>query len=228
MFNGPGTYDVDKILNGWYEPLECDGYGDPGLKPYPCCGSTHPSVSRMIDLATRHDLKPEMVERIEVMPHARRLPHTNNPNPTTPLGAKFSMQYCVARALAERAVTLRHFEPDAHFDPAIRDLMTRVEAKPHPDLADHGPQQWGTEIIVHTKDGQRLASRLDIYPSRGPAGVPMTRDELWTKFSDCGELVLPARQVAPLFDALMAIETLASTAELTRLLETPETRSHAA
>ena len=228
VFNGPGTYDVDKILNGWYEPLECDGYGDPGLKPYPCCGSTHPSVSRMIDLATTHDLKPDMVEKVEVMPHARRLPHTNNPNPTTPLGAKFSMQYCVARALSERAVTLRHFEPDAHFDPAIRDLMTRIEARPHPDMPADGAQHWGTEIIVHTKDGQRLASRLDIYPSRGPAGVPMTRSELWTKFSDCGQLVLPASQVAALFEKLMAIETVAATADLTQLLEAPSARSHAA
>lgn len=228
VFNGPGTYDVDKILTGWYAPLECEGLGDPGLKPYPCCGSTHGSVSRMIDLATTHNLTAEQVERIEVMPHARRLPHTDNPDPRTPLGAKFSIQYCVARALDERAVTLRHFEPDAHFDPKIRALMARVDAKPHPDLPDDGPHQWGAEVVVYTKDGQRLASRRDDYPSRGPAGVPMTREELWTKFSDCGQLALPAAQVAPLFEKLMAIETVGATSELTQLLEAPRTRSAAA
>ena len=99
---------------------------------------------------------------------------------------------------------------------------------PHTDLAETGPHQWGTEIVVHTKDGQRFASRLDDYPSRGPAGVSMTRDELWTKFSDCGQLALPAGQVAPLFDKLMAIETVGTTAELTRLLEAPASRSQAA
>lgn len=73
-----------------------------------------------------------------------------------------------------------------------------------------------------------FASRLDDYPSRGPAGVPMTRDELWTKFSDCVLLALPSAQVLSLFDMLMAIETLGSTAELPRLLEAPLSRSQAA
>ena len=40
----------------------------------------------MIDLARTHDLTPERVETIEVMPHGRRLPHTDNPDPRTPLG----------------------------------------------------------------------------------------------------------------------------------------------
>jgi 2-methylcitrate dehydratase PrpD len=228
VLNGPGTYDVDKILADWYAPLECGGFGDPGLKPYPCCGSTHASVSRMIDLATTHDLKPDQVARIEAMPHARRLPHTDNPDPQTPLGAKFSIQYCIARALDERAVTLRHFAPDAHFDPAIRAIMTRVEAKPHPEISADGRHPWGAEVIVHTKDGRVLASRVDDYPSRGPAGIPMTREELWTKFSDCGQLALPASQIAPLFDKLMTIETVTATSDLTRLLEAPRTHARAA
>ncbi len=228
VFNGSGTYDVDKMLADWYAPLECGGYGDPGLKPYPCCGSTHASVARMIDLATTHNLTPDEVARIEVMPHARRLPHTDNPDPRTPLGAKFSMHYCIARALDERAVTLRHFEAEAPFDPAIRSIMARVEAKPHPELSADGRHPWGAEVVVHTNDGRRLASRLDDYPSRGPAGIPMTHDELWTKFSDCGQLALPAAQVAPLFEKLMAIETVTATSELTRLLEAPRAGARAA
>jgi 2-methylcitrate dehydratase PrpD len=228
VFNGPGTYDTVRILADWYAPIEAGGPADPGLKPYPCCGSTHASVSRMIALATAHDLHPDQVERIEVMPHLRRLPHTNNPDPQTPLAAKFSIQYCVARALVDRAVKLDHFEGAAHFDPAVRALLPRIEARAHPDMPADGVHQWGTEIVVHTKDGQRFASRLDDYPSRGPAGVPMTRDELWTKFSDCGERALPRAQLPPLFEKLAAIETIASAAELTALLEAPRAAVRAA
>src|SRR5262249_9783889 len=149
-----GTYDAERILADWYKPLEVEG-GEPGLKPYPCCGSTHASINRMIHLATTHDLKPQDIEKIDVMPHARRLPHTNNPDPRTPLAAKFSMQYVVARALADRAVRLDHFEGDAHLDPAIRMLMARVDARPHPDMADDSLLQWGTEVAVITRSGQR-------------------------------------------------------------------------
>jgi 2-methylcitrate dehydratase PrpD len=221
VFNGPGSYDAARILADWYAPIEAAGAADPGLKPYPCCGSTHASVSRTIALATTHDLSPERIERIEVMPHPRRLPHTNNPDPRTPLAAKFSIQYCVARALANRAVRLEHFEGEAHFDPTIRALLPRIAARAHPDMSTDSPHQWGTEVVVHTRDGERFASRLDDYPSRGPAGIPMTRDELWTKFSDCGERSLPRTQLPPLFDKLASIETISCVGELTALLETP-------
>lgn len=216
VFNGHGTYTVAAMLNGWYSPFECAGAADPGLKPYPCCGSTHPSISRMIDLAHRHDLDPAMIRHILVMPHPRRLPHTNNPDPRTPLAAKFSIQYCVARAAIDRAIRLAHFEGDAPFDPAVRDLMQRIEARPHPDM----PEDWGTEVVVETTDGRRLASRLDDYPSRGPAGVPMSHAELWSKFEDCGRRSLPVTTLPALFDALMRIDSAPDAKHLTRLLRT--------
>jgi 2-methylcitrate dehydratase PrpD len=214
VFNGPGTYDTARILDQWYNPFECGGAGDPGLKPYPCCGSTHPSIGRMIELAHRHDLRPERIARITVMPHARRLPHTDNPDPRTPLAAKFSIQYCVARALADRSVKLAHFEGDAPFDPTVRALMRRLDARPHRDM----PEDWGTEVIVETTDGARFASRLDDYPSRGPAGDPMTHAELWTKFADCAERSLQRASLSAVFDSLMGIASLPRLHDLTSLL----------
>lgn len=218
VFNGPGTYDIARILDGWYAPVLAGGAGEPGLKPYPCCGSTHAAINRMLDLTTTYDLKPEQVESIEAMPHLRRLPHTDNPNPQTPLEAKFSVQYCVARALADRTVKMAHFEGAAHFDPTIRALMERVQARPHPDMANDSPLQWGAEVVVTTKDGRRLASRIDDYKHIGPGGNPMTREELWTKFSDCASRVLPSDQIAPLFEKLARIETVGAVRELTDLL----------
>ena len=136
------------------------------------------------------------LETIEIMPHPRRLPHTDNPDPRTPLAAKFSVQYVVARALADRAVLLRHFEGVAQFDPTIRDLMARTRTRPHPDMADDSPLQWGSEVVVTTRDGQRFASRLDDFERRGPRGVPMSDQELWEKFSDCARRSLPTSTAA--------------------------------
>lgn len=215
VFNGPGTYDIGHMLNGWYDPLECGGPADPGLKPYPCCGSTHPSISRAIELATRHHLTAERIGHVTVMPHARRLPHTNNPDPHTPLAAKFSVQYCVARALVDRGVKLSDFEGDAHFDPVVRSIMRKMDVRAHPDM----PDDWGSEVVVITADGHRLASRLDDYPSRGPAGEPMGHSELWGKFKDCASRSLPREMLSPLFDTLMGIARLDDVSELTGLMQ---------
>ena len=43
-----------RMLDGWDAPFMMRGAGEPGLKPYPCCGSTHAAIDRMSDLARRY------------------------------------------------------------------------------------------------------------------------------------------------------------------------------
>jgi 2-methylcitrate dehydratase PrpD len=182
----------------------------------------------ILHLAKTHDLQPDDVEAIEVMPHLRRLPHTDNPDPRTSLAAKFSIQYCVARALTDRAVRLHHFEGDAMMEPAVRALLPRVKAFGHPDMPADSDQQWGAEVVVHTRDGRRLASRIDNYERPGPGGRMLTDGELWTKFSDCAERALPRSAIAPLYDALCRVVALPKVTDLTTLMRYPELRSKAA
>jgi 2-methylcitrate dehydratase PrpD len=219
VFNGPGTYDTARMLDGWYAPFECDGGAEPGLKPWPCCGSTHAAIDRAIALATQHDLAPAAIEAVAILPHARRLPHTDNPDPRTPLAAKFSIQYCVARALADRAVKLAHFEGDAPADPAIRALMARCSARPHPEMPADGPRQWGAELVVTLRDGRRLASRVDDFARLGPGGRPVTAATQWEKFADCARRMLPEAQATALFAALGALGRCEDAAALTRLMQ---------
>ena len=182
----------------------------------------------MLYLAKTYDLHPDEVATIDVMPHLRRLPHTDNPDPRTPLAAKFSIQYCVARALTDRAVRLAHFEDGAESDPIVRALLPRVLARAHPDMPADSADQWGAEVVVHTKDGRRLASRVDEYERCGPGGQMMTHDELWTKFSDCAERSLPKAVIAPLFDKLSSVADMAEVTELTTLMRYPNAKSKAA
>ena len=143
---------------------------DPGLKPYPCCGSTHLSVGRMIDLATRHDLdsRPGRLYLSSCCtPDACRTPTTptralrSPPNPATSTSVPFA-------TLKDRAVRLSAFEGDAHLDPTVRAQMARVILKPHPDM----PEDWGTEVIVETTDGNRFSSRAGRLPFRRPRRRP--------------------------------------------------------
>lgn len=59
-------------------------------------------------LVEEHGLTPAQVEPAESWTHPRRPAHTDRPEPTTELEAKFSVQYCLARALMSRAVKLEH------------------------------------------------------------------------------------------------------------------------
>lgn len=217
VFNGPGTYDIERMFAGWGAALEI---ADPSiaLKQFPCCGSAHPAIMMALRLREEEGIRSEQIERIEVMPHGRRLRHTDKPDPRTPLEGKFSVQYVVARALKDGAVRLKDFEDAAVMEPSIRQLLNVTAARAHPDMADDSPDQWGAEVVVMMKDGRRLSRRVENVVGRG-GDYPMTSDELWEKFSDCAVRALPREQIAPLFERLETLDTVSDMTQVTRLLE---------
>jgi 2-methylcitrate dehydratase PrpD len=215
-FNGPGTYDAERMFEDWANPLEVTS-PTMGLKQFPCCGSTHPAVSMMLALRQEEGVTAEAVQWIEIMPHMRRLPHTDNPDPHTPLAAKFSVQYAVARALLDGSVRLQHFEGEAHMDPAVRAIMRRTTARPHPDMPHDSKEQFGAEVRVTLRDGRALSRRVDGLIGRG-GDHPMTSDELWEKFYDCSRRALPKPDLLPLFERLESLEKVEDIRKVTSML----------
>jgi 2-methylcitrate dehydratase PrpD len=220
VYNGPGLHDAGKIFADWAKPLEVEAPGI-ALKQFPCCGSTHPAIAMALKLAQEEKITAADVAAIEILPHARRMPHTDNPWPVTPLQAKFSVQYAVVRALLSGAPRLAHFEGEAALEPEVQRLLGLVTTAPHPDMPRDGADQWGAEVIVTTKDGRRLSRRVNQMVGRG-GDNPMSSSELWTKFTDCAERGIPRENVAPLFDKLECLEDAQDIRDITRLLEKPE------
>lgn len=216
VYNGPGLYDAERMLEGWGDPWEIES-DDNGLKQFPCCGSTHPAISMMLKLVKEEGLKADDARRIDILAHRRRLPHTDNPWPKSPLEAKFSIQYATARALADGAVRIADFEGEAYADPRVTRLLEVTSARPHPDMPDDSPNQFGAEVIVTTKDGRALSRRIDQMVCRGGPHA-MSRDELWEKFEDCGQRVLARDRVAPLFERLQTLEAASDVGEVARML----------
>jgi 2-methylcitrate dehydratase PrpD len=215
VYNGAGNFDGDAALRGWADPLDIV---EPGIaiKQYPCCGSTHPAIDAMLMLVAEHSLKPDDVEHVTSWTHPRRLQHTNRPQPASALDAKFSVQYCVARALLQGHVVLSDFEGDAWADPSVRSLMQRVTAEPDP-LADRQPDHFGAEIVVSLRDGRRLSKRVSKAAGRTSANpLPMSRIE--AKFIDCAKHALngDAHASLNLLAALWKIDEAADVAGIMR------------
>ena len=217
VFNGEGNYWPEQILDSWGAPWEIETE-EIGLKQFPCCGSTHPAIAMMLALVREEHITADRVRSIEILAHPRRLPHTDNPNPTTPLAAKFSIQYVTARALADAAVQIGHFTENALAEERIRRLLPLITTRPHPSMPDDGPRQFGAEVVVTMLDGRRLSRRIDHLLGRG-GDNPMSSEELLTKFEDCAGRALARDQIAPLFERLETLETVADLGQVTQLLE---------
>ena len=217
VFNGAGAFDAEKMFQDWARPLEIESETI-ALKQFPCCGSTHPAIAMMLRLVREEGVRAGDVAAIEVLPHARRLRHTDNPWPQSSLEAKFSVQYATARALLDGVVRLRHFEGAAHEDPEIRKLLQITRARAHPGMADDAEEQWGAQVTVTLHNGQRLSRRVDQLVGRGGKSA-MTRDEMWAKFEDCAERSLPGERLREVFDMLEGLDSVGDINELTRLLQ---------
>ena len=215
VFNGAGNYDAAKALAGWANPLEILSPGV-GLKQYPCCGSTHSAIDAMLILRERHKLTPDNVAKIESITHDRALAHTDRADPQSTLDAKFSVQYCVARALMHGDVAFEHFEGNSYADPVVRSLLKRIETRPHAHQPNGMYEHFQGEVVVTTTDGQRYSACVD-QPLRGPQNAAPP-DRLKQKFNDCAARALAPAEIGRVYELLERFETLANVRELTDVM----------
>ena len=208
VFNGAGNFDAEAILKDWGQPYDIV---QPGLavKQHPCCGSTHPAIDAMLLLRHEHNIAPERVARVDSWTHPRRLAHTDRPDPQSGLDAKFSVQYCLARALLGGRIVLEDFEGEAFRDAQARTLMRRIHAAPHPEMAAAGGEHLGAEVRVTFDDGRTIAQRVGSALGRGPDNR-LPPDALTGKFANCAARALPPAQVEQLQRNLMRLDEASS------------------
>jgi 2-methylcitrate dehydratase PrpD len=217
VFNGPGTYDAERMLAHWGDPFDIVAPGI-AVKQYPCCGSTHPALDVMLDLVRRHDLKPANVARIDAWTHARRLEHTNRPDPQSGLQAKFSVQYCLARALTDCAIRIEHFEGDAWSDPAVRAVLPRVHAAAYTTAQFPADNHYGAEVTVTTTGGKEVSGKVDEAAGR-TSGNPLSRERLREKFDNCVARALPRSRAGALADMIERLDTVADMRSFSALVD---------
>jgi 2-methylcitrate dehydratase PrpD len=216
-FNGSGNYDSGKILPAWGAPFDLARPGL-GIKQYPCCGSTHPALDAMLELVRTHDLTSNSVARIEAWIHKRRLEHTNRPEPRSALDAKFSLQYCLARALKDRAISMEHFEHEAFRDPEIHKILARVHVAPYTAAQFPEDNHFAGEVRVTTTSGDVLVARVDQALGR-TVDAPLPEERLRDKFEACALRVLSAEASREVYEAIRTLEKITDVRQVTALLE---------
>lgn len=213
LYEGEPPHDVAGHLEHLGDPW---GLLDPpvGLKPYPCCGSTHASVDCALALHEAHGHPADEVTAVKVVAHPRRLPHTDDPDPRDGLEAKFSIQYVVARALADGDLWLDAFEEDAVDDPGVRSLLDRVRVERDPSMPE-----WAARVEIETAAGTRHEHAVEA--PRGSAERPLTDEERREKFRRCAAVALPDTQVEASLERLEQLAEVASVVDLVDGLVAP-------
>ena len=125
------------------------------------------------------------------------------------------MQYCLARALLDRRVSLEHFEGDSFRDPAIRTLLPRIHAAPHPEMSMASTEHFGAEVRVTLTDGRVLTAKVARPLGRGPEN-PLPMELLEAKFLNCAARALPMDAAERLLAMLRGLDAVADMRGVTR------------
>ena len=212
LFAPEGDWSPDEAVASLGDPWDILSPGV-SVKKYPCCFATHRALDAVLDLRARHGLRPEAVERVEVvMPRGAALPLIYSRPRTGPEG-KFSLEYCLTAALLDGRVRLSTFDDGAVQRPEAQEMLPRVCLREGPGEARAVVDGYA-EVALITRDGSRYEGRVD-HP-RGSPQVPLSWEELVAKFRDCASLALPAEaaeRVVALVGRLQELRDLRELAE---------------
>jgi len=182
------------------------------VKKYPLCFCTHRALDGMLDLLQAGKVDADQVRRVTVSTSRRNATILRNHAPETGLEAKFSMEFAMASALIAGRAGLAELSDAFVRRPDVQELMQRVAVKPDDRMDPLTGYAIYDEVTLETEDGTHPTVRIT--KVRGGPDLPLSRDELWTKFEDClqvGAARVPARE---LFDALMSLDRLPQARDL--------------
>ena len=222
---GAGHYDAQRMAAGLGNPFYIESPGI-GLKKYPSCYHTHRALDGVFQLLGEHRLSDKNIAEVDVGTSQRAMRVLAFTEPATPYQAKFSMPYCIAAAVVEQQVTLETFTPSKFSDRNIVETTKKVhlsfpDVPIWPGLADVGPDTEfvGNPITIRTTDGQSYSARIDI--PRGDPALPLTDDELLSKFRDCARRQLRPDDMERTVDVVLGLERVADIGMLMATLRSP-------
>jgi 2-methylcitrate dehydratase len=124
--------------------------------------------------------------------------------PSTRETADHSLPFCVAVALQDGEVGLDQFSEERIADPALLELVSRVEVRPDAALSNRYPVSTPSRVTVTTRSGENVSREVE-FP-RGHFGNPMTDDEVEKKFRRLSEREMPPRRQAEVLHRFWSLE----------------------
>jgi 2-methylcitrate dehydratase PrpD len=193
--------------------LETDGIR---IKPYPCGGLTHPTIDATFELCAKQGISAGMIDSVD----AAVTKHTYNRIafrvPQNGIQGKFCMPYLLSRAITDGKVGLDIFTDEAVRDRNILTLAEKIEMRLDPSLKASSPGGRPCRVTMRLKNGQTYSCEKE--HAKGTPEVPMTLDEMRSKFTDCARQTLDRESTERARESIERLETLSDIRPLCEIL----------
>ncbi len=207
VFKGE-AYEAEKIVADLGETFFIIA---PGImfKPYPSCLATHTSIEAAMDLARRYNIPAQDIESIETTLNETMSTAALHTCPKTGLEGKFSVEYCITRALLNGKVGLEDFTDARVSEPQAQEIVSKIKRRLDPSFP-----ALATTVDVKLRDGRQFTQRLD-------APRPPGYEELVAKYKDCAQFVLSPQDINRSLELLENLESVKDIAELMGIVGKP-------
>ena len=189
---------VENLGEHWEATL---GY----YKVHACCRWNHPALDALEELSTRAPLSDDKIESVEIRTFAFAAQMSDD-DPTTDLGAKFSLPWSTAAFLVIGSTGPDAYTPTALADTRIRSLARRVAIVEEPAYSAQLPSHRPTTVVVRFADGSINAS--SVLGSLGDPGNRFGGDRMDRKYLELVSEVVGAESARRSHEMLASIESL--------------------
>jgi 2-methylcitrate dehydratase PrpD len=190
----------------------------PGLmfKAFPCCHIGHFGVDAGLQLKRKYSPDWRQIDEIEFRVPSIMGKEISAPEPQTGVEGRFSLGYCLSRALINGRLRIRDFSDDGVKDPNTRQLMRKIKFVAQPQDRRNGVFGY-QEIVLKMKDGNIYSCKVE-HP-RGEPQNPQTREEFEAKYRDCAETAYYDDKTAgQIKDLVLDLEHVGDISQITRLI----------
>lgn len=193
------------------------------LKSYPMNSTLHGPVEALLKLMNENGISHQDIAAISASFH-QYLEILAKKKIKTVVSAQFSLPFALAVASVHRKVTVNEFTDDALRDPAVLEMIDRIEVAYDPALYERvaGESQPG-RVVVRTKDGRRFTKEV-LYPKGHPLN-PMSCEEIKRKFATLTEGLLTESEQDTVYEMVMDLESLGNISGLMKLCSLPSLRN---
>lgn len=208
VFKGEGPYDLNQVINNLGCGFEIINSGI-DYKLYPSCYESHPGIEMAISI--RESCKIDDIEKIECVFNNIMNSILLHINPLTGLQGKFSIEYCIARALADGKVDIGDFNDSRISQNEIREIMKKITRRINSSLPFPV-----TELNVTMKDNHSFSMKIE--KPRGYTDRPLTEGELESKYRKCAEKILGKDKIDHSLNLIRRLESMDNVSMLANIL----------
>lgn len=218
VFGHSGEVDWAEVSENLGKTFLITGAEGLSIKSYPSCGFTHCAIDAALYIKKEHGVNATDIVEAElgVSPFDKQI--LIHHHPRTGLEGKFSLEYCVARALLSGEVRLKHLTDEAVAEPQVRSLIKKMkweEKYPMPVMGT--AEGFGHKSIsVKLRDGREYCKEVII--AKGMPLNPLTPDEFNSKYRDCASTVLSKEDVEKSLFILANLQTVKNIRELIEII----------